>query len=52
MKYKLIIDETKEEEIIIYAHNRSELVSKIEKIINTDNKKYMDIEKTKLFIYI
>lgn len=39
MKYKLIIDETKEEEIIIYAHNRSELVSKIEKIINTDNKK-------------
>ena len=34
MKYKLIIDEKEEESIVIRAHHRSEMIVKIENIIN------------------
>ena len=34
MKYKIIIDKEKEEEIIIYAHQKNELITSIENIIN------------------
>lgn len=39
MKYKLIIDETKEEEIIIVCHQKREVFDQIEQLItNLDNK--------------
>ena len=37
MKYKLIIDETKEEEIIIIAHKKKAIFDEIEKIISNEN---------------
>jgi len=33
MKYSIIIDAEREEEIVIYAHSRGELVDKIEKLV-------------------
>ena len=40
MKFRLIIDKSKEEEVLVTAHNKSELTSKIENIVlkysNTD----------------
>ena len=37
MKYKLIIDETKEEEIIIIAHKKKEIFDEIERLILNEN---------------
>ena len=37
MKYTLYIDEGHDEEIIVYAHSRTELVESLEKLINTQN---------------
>lgn len=37
MKYTLNLDKTKEEEIIIFAHSRNELIESIEKIIQNEN---------------
>jgi len=34
MKYRTIIDETHEEEVIIYAHKRTELVESIESLVS------------------
>ena len=38
MKLKVVIDSLEEERIEIYAHERSDLVLKIENLINNDNK--------------
>lgn len=47
MKYSLIIDKNKEEEVIVIAHERHELVEKIEKLVFNNDKEltgYLDDE--------
>ena len=39
MKYHLIIDKDKEEEIIITCHEKNEMIEKIEKILDINNYK-------------
>ena len=38
MKFSVIIDENREEEIIVYAKEKNELVSAIEKLVSDDSK--------------
>lgn len=54
MKIKIIIDETREEEILVYAHERNELVNEIERIVHQSNSdilgyKYNEAKKLNLF---
>ena len=35
MKYKLVIDDKKEESILIYAHQKTELICEIEELIKS-----------------
>lgn len=54
MKIKIIIDETREEEILVYAHERNELVNEIERIVhqsNSDILGYKDNEAKKLNLF-
>ena len=54
MKLKIIIDETREEEILVYAHERNELVNEIERIVhqsNSDILGYKDNEAKKLSLF-
>lgn len=47
MKYSLIIDKNKEEEVIVIAHEKHELVEKIEKLVLNNDKEltgYLDDE--------
>ena len=37
MKYKLIIDETQEESIVITAHNKNDLINSIEDLLKMNN---------------
>ncbi len=37
MKYTLNLDKTREEEIIIFAHEKNELIESIEKLVQNDN---------------
>lgn len=50
MKYNIIIDPNHEEEIIIYAHQKNELVQSIERLINdkSDLVAYNDSEAVKI----
>ena len=51
---KVIIDEGRDEEVIIYAHSRSELVKEIEKLVsenNTDIVGYKETEAYKLELF-
>lgn len=51
MKVKVIIDKAKEEEIIIYAHEKSELIAEIERLVSESNFEligYKDGEAKKL----
>ena len=38
MKFKMIIDRDREEEIVVYAHERSQLVEDIEKLVLAEQK--------------
>lgn len=54
MKIKIIIDETREEEILVYAHERNELINGIERIVhqsNSDILGYKDNEAKKLNLF-
>ncbi len=54
MKLKIIIDKTREEEILVYAHERNELVNEIERIVhqsNSDILGYKDNEAKKLSLF-
>lgn len=44
MKYTLIIDKTREEEITIVAHEKKEIFDKIEKLVNSDSSDIIGIE--------
>ncbi len=51
MNIKIIIDEKREEEVIVYAHSRSELVEEIEKLVSescSDIVGYKETEARKL----
>lgn len=50
MKYKIILDPTREEEVIIYAHQKNALVETIENLINktSDLIAFNDTEAVKL----
>lgn len=51
IKIKIIIDEQKDEEILIYAHKRNELINEIERLVSENNKElfgYKDEEVIKL----
>ncbi len=37
MKIQIFIDKEREEQVIVYAHERNELVNSIEKLVNPDN---------------
>ena len=41
MKYKLIIDETKEESIVITVHNKKDLINRIEDLLKMNNHNIM-----------
>jgi len=43
MKFSFIVDKEREEEIIIYAHERNEIVNAIEKIVCSDDAKLFGI---------
>ena len=54
MKIKIIIDKTREEEILVYAHEKNELVNEIERIVhqsNSDILGYKDNEAKKLNLF-
>ena len=40
MKYKLIIDETKDEELIITCHHKREVFDQIEQLITNKRNRY------------
>lgn len=48
MKYKLIIDEEREEEVIIYAHAKNELITSIENLINNSEIKLVGSDKNSI----
>lgn len=49
MKYRLIIDESKEESIIITAHEKSELINQIEKLINNNSFKLIGYKDNEMY---
>ncbi len=54
MDIKIIIDKNKSEEILIYAHEKTELIEEIEKIVLQSNKElvgYKDNEAKKLNLF-
>ena len=45
MDIKIIIDKNRNEEIIIYAHEKTELINEIEKIVHQSNKELIGYKK-------
>ena len=48
MRYQLIIDKDKEESIIITAHEKTEKIVMIEKIINVNDQKLMAYDEDEI----
>ncbi len=51
MKLKIFIDKTKDEEVLVYAHEKNEIVKEIERIVKQSNSEligYKDNEAKKL----
>ena len=48
MKYKVIIDDTQEESIVITAHNKSDLILEIERLIEKDSLKLYGYKDEKI----
>ena len=46
MDIKIIIDKNRNEEIIIYAHEKTELINEIEKIVHQSNKELIGYKET------
>ena len=54
MDLKIIIDKNRKEEIVIYAHEKTELINEIEKIVHQSTKElmgYKDTEAKKLNLF-
>ncbi len=49
MRYTLNLDKTREEEIIIFAHEKSELIESIEKLVQNDNLNLMGYKDQQIF---
>ena len=50
MKYKLIIDETKEEEVVITCHQKREIFDQIEQLINNIDNKLIGYENNDIIM--
>lgn len=54
MKLKIFIDKTKDEEVLIYAHEKNEIIKEIERIVQQSNSEligYKDNEAKKLSLF-
>lgn len=54
MKFKFFIDKTKEEEVLVYAHEKNQIVYEIERIVQQSNNEligYKDNEAKKLCLF-
>ena len=51
MKYKLIIDPSKEEEIVITCHNKREIFDQIEQLISQENNNLLGYENDDIEIW-
>lgn len=49
MKYRLIIDESKEESIVITAHEKSDLILEIEKMISASSYKLFGFKEDEIY---
>ena len=49
MKYRLIIDDSKEESIVITAHEKSDLILEIEKIISASSFKLLGYKEDEIY---
>ena len=49
MKYKLIIDPSKEEEIVITCHNKREIFDQIEQLISQENNNLLGYENDDIY---
>ena len=49
MKYQLIIDDTKEESVVITAHNKTKLVLEIEKLIKNSQLKLIGYKDNEIY---
>ena len=45
MKYTIIIDKNREEEVIVYAKEKSELTEKIERLVSDNNLEFIGYDK-------
>ena len=54
MKFKFFIDKTKDEEVLVYAHEKNQIVYEIERIVQQSNNEligYKDNEAKKLRLF-